>query len=101
MNAVMLTDKENKMITMYEKQLQLNKLNYILLYGVLLWGTSILAMMILVDRFLFNKSLDRQWNDGLLIRIIMVPVAGIFFGWYMRRLSEKRLSKLKEKDQTT
>jgi hypothetical protein len=92
-----LDEKEQKMLEMYEKQLSMPRVQYIILYGVLVWGLSLLTMMSLVDYFIFKKSFQRQWDDGLIFRILLMPVAGIFFGWYMRRLSEKKMAKLKEK----
>ena len=82
---------------MYEKQLRLPKWKYILLYGVLLWGMIVLLIMILYDRFILNKTFEQQWHDGMLARIIIMPFAGIFFGWFMWRLSQRQLNKLKEK----
>lgn len=94
----MLTEKEQRSMRMYEKQLRLPKWKYILLYGVLLWGTLVLLIMLMYDRFILNQSFEQQWKEGMLSRIIIMPFAGIFFGWFMWRLSQKHLRRLKEKE---
>jgi cytochrome bd-type quinol oxidase subunit 1 len=94
----MLTEKEQRLMRRYEKQFKLPKWKYILLYGVLLWGILVLLIMVMYEWFILNKSIEQQWADGMLSRIIIMPFAGIFFGWFMWRLSQKQLLKLKEKE---
>ena len=93
----MLTEKEQRTMKMYEKQLKLPKWKYILLYGVLLWGITVLIITLLYDRFILGRSFEQQWHDDMIARIIAMPFAGIFFGWFMWQLSQKRLKKLKER----
>ena len=91
----MLTEKEQKIKAMYEKQLRVPKLQYIILYGVVLWGGTMLLMLTLMDRFAFNRPFDRE---SFIVRLLLMPFAGVFLGWFMRRLSVKRLAKLIEKE---
>jgi hypothetical protein len=93
----MLTEKEQRLMKKFEKQLRLPKWKYILLYGMLLWGGLVLLIMTMTDRFLFNKSFDQQWHGELPGRLIALPIAGIFLGWFMWSYSRKQLQKLKKK----
>jgi hypothetical protein len=91
----MLTEKEQKIKAMYEKQLAIPKMKYIIVYGILLWGFTMLVMLTLVDRFVFNRPFDRE---TLIIRVIVMPFAGILFGVIMRSTSARRLARLNAKE---
>ena len=91
----MLTDKEQKIKAMYEKQLAIPRTRYIIVYGILLWGITMLVMLTLVDTFIFKRPFDKQ---TFAIRAIVMPFAGILFGVIMRSTSARRLSRLNAKE---
>ena len=95
---VMLTEKETRILKTYEKQLAMSKWKYFFFYGVFLWGITVLIITILTEQFIFNKDLQVQWNEGLLGKIIIMPAVGIFFGWFMRKITTRRYRQLKDKE---
>jgi hypothetical protein len=94
----MLSEKDRKLLTMYERQLQAPRWRFIVLNG-LLWGVLVLIFMSLVEYFFRKKTFTEQWNDDLPGRLIIMPIAGLVYGWIMRRIAEKKYRELKQQDQ--
>jgi uncharacterized membrane protein YbhN (UPF0104 family) len=93
----MLNEKEKNILLHYEKGLKTSKWKYIIING-LVWGILVLLVMSLIEYFFQKKTLEEQWKDGLLIRIIIMPFAGLLYGWFMRRTMERKHSELKQKE---
>lgn len=93
----MLNEKEKNALRIYNEQLRMPKLKYILIHG-LTWGILLLVIMSLIEIFIMKKSLQQQWEEGLLTRIIIMPFAGLLYGWISRRIIEKRFSELQKKE---
>lgn len=93
----MLTQQEEKLLQYYRKQLDMPKKNFIFFNGVL-WGFLIVFFITLIQYFFDKKSLQQQWEEGMLSRIIVFFLFGLAYGWYNRRTMEKEYKKLKDKE---
>ena len=94
----MLTEKEKKELKVIERRLQLPKWKYVLMHGALFWGISTAVLVTIFDLLFRDKSLQELRREDILIRFIILPLAGIAFGLMMRNLSNKQFRKLKEKE---
>ncbi|MBL0154535.1 MAG: hypothetical protein IPP93_14040 [Chitinophagaceae bacterium] len=94
----MLTEREQKMMAVFEKQLAMPASKHILIFGVLSFGLSLLIIITIVDIF-FGKgpSTPGFWN-GFLVNLVMAPIAGGAYGFLSRRMMAKRYAALKEKE---
>jgi cytochrome bd-type quinol oxidase subunit 1 len=95
---IMLTDKERKVLAMYQKQLAIPRWKYIIVYGVLIFGTAILLGIIGVRYFVNKQSLQQQWDNNLWLDFIFMPAAGIAFGWFTRKQAVRNCKLLEEKE---
>lgn len=81
-----------------ERRLQMPKRQFVLKYGVILWALPV-AIFITAFEYLYSgKSLQQQWNEGLIFRFLIFPVGGIIYGYILRNIIQKQYDKLKSKD---
>jgi hypothetical protein len=95
----MLSEKDRRLLSVYERQLQVPKWRFIILNG-LLWGILVLVFMSAVEYFFRKKTFTEQWNDDLPTRLIIMPIAGLFYGWIMRRIAQRKYQQLKQQENT-
>jgi phosphate/sulfate permease len=62
-----------------------NKFRFILLRGVLGWGVPTAILSQLIKLFTGEES----FFDGILLSLIIFPIVGVFFGYYMWKLESK------------
>jgi|TARA_B110000211_G_C13811680_1_gene435191 hypothetical protein len=74
---------------MSTNQLNHNKFRFILLRGVLGWGipTAIIFQLIM------HLTGDRNFFDGLISSLIIFPISGIFFGYFLWKAKSRKLLK--------
>lgn len=95
----MLSEKEKKALARYEEQLSYPKWKFILIYGVLSWGilTALLysLVMVLAGQYTFGELLRKN----IWINLAIYMIAGILFGWLIRKVIPKSIKRLREKEQ--
>src|SRR5215210_4166659 len=93
----MLSEKEQRELKTYERQLQKPKWKFILFYGFA-FIFFLLLFTITYEYFVKGKvSFVQQEAGKVSIRLISYLVAGIIYGLFMRLLFQRRYKKLKEK----
>jgi hypothetical protein len=93
----MLTDKEQKLVALYEKRLALPRNKFILQYGVLSWGVPVGIMVSIINMVIGDKTFDDWWRKDLWISLFSFMLSGILFGVIIRFLMQKQLKKLRVK----
>lgn len=93
----MLTEKEKKELLNYRQQLEMPPFRYILIHG-LTWAILLIILMSLIEYIFLKRSLQVQWEEGLLLRIVIMPFAGLLYGWINRQIILNRYRKLKAKE---
>lgn len=94
----MLNEKEQKLLAMFEKQLAMPSWKYILIFGVLSFGLSLLIIITLVDIFMGKGPSRPEFWNSFYVNLFMAPVAGAGYGYLTRRMMGKRYAALKEKE---
>ena len=94
----MLSDKEQKMIALYEKRLALPRSKFILQYGILSWGVPVGIMVSIINMLIGDKTFDNWWRKDLWITLGSFMLAGILFGVIIRFLMQKQLKKMRENE---
>lgn len=89
----MLTEKEQRELDNYDGQLNIPKWKFIIVQG-LTWLVLVSIFTVILEVFLFKKSIKAVLNPGMLA---MMPLAGIAYGAIFRRLILRRYNKLKGK----
>ena len=88
----MLTPIEQKQLRQFEERMAMSKWRYVLLYGIIGWGLPVALIVSLINIVFFHKTIR-----DLYMNLLMFPVAGIFFGLYMRSFIPRQIKRLKEK----
>ena len=94
----MLTERQQRSLRVMERRLQMPKRQFVLKYGVILWAIPVTIFIILFEYFYSGKSLQQQWNEGLLVQLIIFPVGGMIYGYILRNIIQKQYDRLKAKD---
>ncbi|HEU0109391.1 MAG TPA: hypothetical protein VFQ73_00885 [Flavisolibacter sp.] len=92
----MLTIKEQRTLVNYQRKLNFPKWKFIILYGWI-WGFFVLFFKCLYDYFIDAKSLKQQWQEGLLIDILILLGMSLAYGWFYRKIIEKECKRLAQK----
>ena len=82
----------------WEKIRAKGKLNYVLLYGAVLWGLSTAALLTLGLPLLIGAKIT--WSRAL-INVILFPLAGIGWGRFTWIVNEKAYRKSKGSEPAT
>jgi hypothetical protein len=93
----MLNEKDRLLLRSYHNQLRQPKLRFIVING-LVWGILMLVGMTLIEYVFQKKDIRAQWEDSLPLRIILMPYAGLLYGWIVRKLIEKKYHQLKKRE---
>jgi len=93
----MLNEKEQKILQAYEKQLEKPKWQFILRNG-LIWGLLVFIIMFLEQYLVKGRDFSAQWKNGLAIDLIILPFAGLLYGWFIRMLINRKYQQLKQKE---
>lgn len=74
---------KKKNLEKWNKIINKGKLNYVIKYGVLVWGIPV-GLIVNIWRYIDEKPLDfTQFIFESLPTLIVFPIAGIFFGLFM------------------
>jgi hypothetical protein len=82
----------------WEKIRTKGKWHYILTYGVLLWGVSTAILFSLLTTFVMGEQ--ASFLITLPLSIVLFPLGGIAWGYFMWIFSEKAYKKSKISEQT-
>jgi phosphate/sulfate permease len=63
-----------------------NKFRFILLRGVLGWGIPTAILSQLIKHFTGGED----FFDGIVLSLIIFPITGIFFGYYLWKIEHKK-----------
>lgn len=94
----MLTDRERKQLSVFEKRLAMPKWKFVLLHGVLAWGLTVAILITLYEMWAQKISVKELLDQELWIRVILFPLAGIVYGLWMWKFIGRQQKKLKEKE---
>lgn len=97
-NRHMITDKEKKLLARYEQQLAFPKWKYIIIYGVLAWGLTTGILVSLINLLVWGKSFNELIRQELWITLVVFMIAGILFGYLVRKSLPRQIKKLKDKE---
>ena len=94
----MLTNREKKQFLVFEKRLSMPKWKFILVYGVLAWGLTVAVLITGYEMWVQKKSLKELLDQELWIRVVLFPLAGIAYGWWMWKFISRQYKKLSQKE---
>ncbi len=93
-----MTQIEEKQRARMEKDLAIPRWKYIVSNGIA-WGISVSVLLFLVDWIIHKKSPASQWAEGFWMYLLIMPFAGLLYGWMVRTLLERRYRKLKSREE--
>ncbi len=94
----MLTEKEKRMLAFQEQRLAMPPIKFIIMYGVLSWGiTTALLYGVIGNYMLEQKTVAEIVRKDLWINLITFPLAGVLFGFLLRKMAQRQVAKLKAK----
>ncbi len=88
----MLTPIEQKQLNRFETMMAMPKWKYIFLYGIIGWGLPVAIIVSLINIAFLHKTVR-----DLYINLSIFPLAGTFFGLYMRTFMPRQIKRLREK----
>ena len=94
----MLTDREKRMLQIYEKQLAMPSWKFILLFGIVSFGLSMAFIVTIVDALMSRQSVGDGFRNHFLLNLALAPLAGIAYGYFTRKMAARQYKKLKEKE---
>jgi hypothetical protein len=74
---------------MSTNQINQNKFRFILLKGFLGWGIPTAIIFQLIMHF----TGERNFFDGLILSLIIFPITGIIFGYFLWKTKSRKLPK--------
>ncbi len=89
----MLNAIEQKQLARFERLMSIPKWKYILLFGVIGWGLPV-AIIVSIINMVFQHF---TWKD-IYLNLITFPIAGIIYGFFMRKFIPRQIGRLKEKE---
>jgi hypothetical protein len=93
----MLSEKENKTLARYEKQLEGPKWKFVLAYG-LAWTIVILLVLTPVEMLAQKVSLREIINNSLWVRLVFSVLLGLLYGLWLHNFLRVKCQKLRMKD---
>ena len=94
----MLNEKEKRILKNLEKRMSLPEWKFILIYGVLAWGLITGLMYTALMRMIEKTPMDEVLRKQLWLNLLFFALAGILYGWIMRKYFSKQFQKLKAKE---